>query len=199
MFERLCKLIGKPVEMAAKLPTQKARIGAVAEMDPAIESWTERFTTAECVEKLLAVGVAGGPIAPVEDYPREANLDFRGMIGRAFDPVSKRELFVPVSPLRMSRTPGLLPTRIPAPDADRAEVIKIAARLPDTALNASPARRSLDKYAGSSRSANTPPRRPAPANSARSRGGGDSRSNSRPAPNRAPAPNRSTAFRCRSA
>ena len=143
MYERLCKLIGHP-DMAAKFPTQKARIGAVTEMDLAIESWTERFTTAECVEKLLGVGVAGGPIAPVEDYPREANLDFRGMIGRVFDPVGKREIFVPASPLRMSRTPGLAPTRIPAPDADRADVEKIAARMTGAAPNATPKKRSLE-------------------------------------------------------
>ncbi len=143
MYERLCKLIGHP-DMAPQFPTQKARIGAVAEMDPAIESWTERFTTAECVEKLLAVGVAGGPIAPVQDYPREANLDFRGMIGRVFDPVSQRELFVPASPLRMSHTPGLPPTRIPLPDADRAEITKLAARITDAAPNATPKKRSLE-------------------------------------------------------
>lgn len=145
MYERLCKLIGRP-EMAPKFPTQKARIGAVAEMDPAIESWTQRFTTAECVEKLLAVGVVSGPIAAVDEHPREDNLDFRGMIGRAFDPLAGREIFVSGSPLRMSLTPGLAPARIPAPDGDRAEVVKIAARMagPRATLGMAPKARSLE-------------------------------------------------------
>jgi crotonobetainyl-CoA:carnitine CoA-transferase CaiB-like acyl-CoA transferase len=131
MFERLCQLIGRP-DIAPKFPTQKSRVAGTPEIDAAIESWTEQFSTAECVEKLLAVGVVSGPIVPVENYPREANLDFRGTIQRATDPVSGRDLFVPASPLRMSATPGVNLTRIPAIDGDRAEVVRVAAGLAAT-------------------------------------------------------------------
>ena len=145
MFERLCKLIGHP-EMAARFPTQKARIAAMTEMDPAIEGWTQQFTTAECVEKLLAVGVVSGPIAPVDAHPREDNLEFRGMIQRVFDPVAQRDVFVPGSPLRMSVTPGVTPSHIPAPDENRAEIADIAAELGRLrkAPASAPKRRSLD-------------------------------------------------------
>ncbi|MGQ7793613.1 CaiB/BaiF CoA transferase family protein [Faunimonas sp. B44] len=129
MFERLCALIGHP-EVAAKYPTQKARMDGIPEFDPLIEGWTRRFTTEECVTKLLGVGVVSGPLAPVDDYPREANLDFRGMIRRAFDPVSGREIYLPGSPLRLSATPGLNSTRIPEPDADRNELTRLAGTLP---------------------------------------------------------------------
>lgn len=128
MFERLCQLIGRP-DIAPKFPTQKSRVAGTPEIDPAIECWTEQFSTAECVEKLLAVGVVSGPIVPVDNYPREANLDFRRTIRQATDPVSGRDLFVPASPLRMSATPGSNLTRIPAIDGDRAEVARIAADL----------------------------------------------------------------------
>ncbi|MCC2690431.1 MAG: CoA transferase [Rhizobiaceae bacterium] len=145
MYERLCQLIGR-AEIAPKYPTQKSRIEGTPEIDPAIESWTQQFTTAECVEKLLAVGVVSGPIVPVADYPREANLEFRGMVQHAFDPVSGRDIFVPGSPLRMSVTPGMNLTRIPPVDADRPEVATIAARLPRPSASpaAQPKKRALD-------------------------------------------------------
>ena len=126
MYERLCKLIGRP-DLAPMFPTQKSRIGAVAVMDPAIEAWTSQRSTAECVEQTLAVGVVSGPIAPVDDYTREPNLDFRKMVRRLDDPVSGRDLFVPASPLRMSVTSGISPASIPSPDGDRAEITRLAA------------------------------------------------------------------------
>lgn len=144
MYERLCTLIGRP-ELAPRFPTQKSRIGAVAEMDPAIEAWTGGRSTAECVEQMLAVGVVSGPIAPVDDFPREPNLAFRGMIRRVFDPQRGAEVFVPGSPLRMSATPGIAPARIPAADEDRAAVSAIALGLAaaDQPTRA-PSRRALE-------------------------------------------------------
>ncbi|MGV6875655.1 CaiB/BaiF CoA transferase family protein [Pseudochelatococcus sp. B33] len=125
MFERLCQLVGRP-DIAPKYKTQPSRVAGTPEIDPVIEDWTRRHTTAECVARLLEVGVVAGPIVPMDDYPQEENLSFRGMI-RTVPDADGREVFVPGSPLRMSATPGLTPARVPPVDGDRATVEKIAA------------------------------------------------------------------------
>ena len=117
-WSRLCELIGKP-HLATRFPTQGDRVAAVMEIDPQIESWTCRLSTSECIQLLSDATVACGPIAPMDGYPREANLDFRQMIHRLLDPSEQREVFVPGSPLRMSASPGRKPERIPALSADR--------------------------------------------------------------------------------
>ena len=68
-----------------------------------------------------------GPIVRIDGYPREANLEHRGMIRRLRDPVSGGEIVLPGSPLCMSASGGRAPQRVPAPDADREEVRRLAA------------------------------------------------------------------------
>jgi hypothetical protein len=50
------------------------------------------------------------------------------MIRALRDPASGRDVFVPASPLRMTATPGISPSRIPASDADRSEVTRLASQ-----------------------------------------------------------------------
>ncbi|GAA4338995.1 hypothetical protein GCM10023144_36660 [Pigmentiphaga soli] len=147
MFERLCRLIGR-ADIAPKYSTMKSRVAGTPEIDPAIEDWTSRFSTADCVERLLAVGVVAGPLVPVDDYPREANLDFREMILQTRDPVSGRSLFVSASPLRMDATPGVNLLRIPGIDGDRAEVERLSSRLEPAPAAAACASSGMKPLAG---------------------------------------------------
>lgn len=123
-WERLCQTIGRP-ELAGTYPTQGDRIRNTVEIDQAIEAWTSTRTAAECVNELIRATVACGPIAPVDLYPREENLDYRRMIRELFDPQSGGKAFVPGSPLRLSETPGKAPSQIPARDGNRDAVARL--------------------------------------------------------------------------
>jgi crotonobetainyl-CoA:carnitine CoA-transferase CaiB-like acyl-CoA transferase len=112
------------------------RIQRVDEVDAAVQQWVGRNTIVRCLGVLAAAGIPSGPVIPVDCYPHEANLDHRGMIRTLRDPVSGGTVFVPASPLRMSVSPGISPSSIPAPDADRSAVTRLAsqsnARMPTT-------------------------------------------------------------------
>ena len=112
-WERLCQTMGRP-ELAEAYRTQGERIKNIVEIDEAIEAWTRTMSTAHCVQSMVDAMVACGPIAPIDGYPREENLDYRNMIHRLLDPVSGKPVHVPGSPLRMSVTPGTGPMEIPA-------------------------------------------------------------------------------------
>lgn len=126
-WERLCDLIDRP-DLKADYASQAARVANRGIIDAAIEAWTSQRSTEEGVRRISEVMVACGPIAPIDTYPREANLDHRRMIRELFDPVRNAIAFVPGSPLRLSRSPGRSPDRIPAIDADRAEIERLIAR-----------------------------------------------------------------------
>jgi len=125
-WDRLCQTIGRP-ELFDAYRTQGDRIRNNVVIDEAIEAWTKTLTTAECVDEMIRVVVACGPIAPVEGFPREANLDHRNMIHQLLDPQSGQMTYVPGSPLRMSETPGRPPSSIPARDGSRQSVATILA------------------------------------------------------------------------
>ena len=128
-WQRVCEVIGQPgLASEPRYAKLSDRVALNVEVDGIVRRWVETKSVDECVAALGAASIACGPITPVADYPREANLDHRGMIRRVADPVSGGELWLPASPLRMSLTPGLTPERIPAPDADRAALETLAAR-----------------------------------------------------------------------
>jgi crotonobetainyl-CoA:carnitine CoA-transferase CaiB-like acyl-CoA transferase len=138
-WERLCTLMER-TDLSTRFVTQAERIANIVEIDRVIEEWTQRYTTAECVQTLVAASIACGPIAPIQDCPREENLDYRQMIRRLLDPLTGREVFVPGSPLRLTASPGRPPGSIPAPDQDRPEVERlVSARAPAKARSAPPA------------------------------------------------------------
>ncbi len=124
-WQRLCDQMGRP-DVAEMFKTQYERVLRVDEVDLAVEAWTRTTSTSDCIARLGAAGVASGPIAPLDRYPREANLDFRGMIRTLHDPVRGCDIFVPSSPLSLRGSPPVQPDTIPAPDADRAAVERIA-------------------------------------------------------------------------
>lgn len=125
-WERLCQTMGRP-DLAETYRTQGERIRNIVEIDEAIETWTRTMTTADCVESMVRAMVACGPIAPIDGYPREENLDYRNMIHQLFDPTSGRSVHVPGSPLRMSETPGTAPAEIPSVGGSAASIRQLLA------------------------------------------------------------------------
>ena len=105
-WQRLCGLIRRDDFLSPPM-SQADRIARVVEIDAAIEQWTSGLSIDACIAQLVEAAIACGPIAPIEQYPREANLDYRGMIRQLMDPATGRQIFVPGSPLRMSVSPGL--------------------------------------------------------------------------------------------
>ncbi|MGV6875633.1 CaiB/BaiF CoA transferase family protein [Pseudochelatococcus sp. B33] len=126
-WERLCGAMERP-DLAAAYSAQPLRIAHVETVDQAIEEWTRGLSTEECLRRLVDLGVACGPIVPIDGHPREANLLHRQMIKRLSDPVLGKAVFVPGSPFRMSLSPGCAPARIPFPDEDRVAVKDLATR-----------------------------------------------------------------------
>lgn len=126
-WERLCDIISRP-DFKAGYANQASRVANRKTIDDGIEAWTSQFTTEEGVRRISEAMIACGPIAPIEGHPREANLDYRNMVQKLFDPIGKATTFVPGSSLRMSRTPGRSPDRIPGLDADRGQIERLASR-----------------------------------------------------------------------
>jgi crotonobetainyl-CoA:carnitine CoA-transferase CaiB-like acyl-CoA transferase len=122
-WQRLCDLMRRP-ELAAdaRFIRTANRLANTIALDEIVQGWVGLMTTADCLACLSAIQIACGPVARIDRHPREANLEYRGMIQRLVDPLAGGEVFVPASPLRMSVSPGLGPGRIPAPDGDRGRI-----------------------------------------------------------------------------
>jgi len=124
-WQRLCELMGRP-ELGddPRYADSACRVAHVAEVDAAVQAWVGAHSVAHCVAALREASVPGGPITPVDQYPREENLDYRDMI-RRLGGAREDDVFTPGSPLRMTRTPGKALTEVPARDADRQQVIAL--------------------------------------------------------------------------
>lgn len=126
-WQRVCGLLGRP-ELASDPRYRRVaeRVARHAEVDGFLQEWVSDRNIENCVGKLSDVGIPCGPVARVDGYPREANLEHRRMIARVTLPGGAETVFVPATPLWMSLTPAISPARIPDRDEDRAEVLALA-------------------------------------------------------------------------
>lgn len=134
---RLCELIGR-ADLASKFDTATLRMQHIEEVEAAIGAWTRALSTDECIENLVRAGVAAGPIAPIDRYPREENLEFRNMIRTLQDPVSGGDVFVSASPLALRRSPPVEPASIPSVDSGRAQIQRMLSEPVEKRNSASP-------------------------------------------------------------
>ena len=111
------------------LATNAARVAHAGQVDAIVQAWTSVRSIDHCVTLLLAQGIPCGPVAQLDGYPREANLQHRRMALDAVNPASGRGIKLPGSAFRMTRTPGQGLTALSVRDADRARV-KALVRLP---------------------------------------------------------------------
>jgi crotonobetainyl-CoA:carnitine CoA-transferase CaiB-like acyl-CoA transferase len=102
------------------------RVQHSSEVDAAVQAWAAGNTVEQCLEVLSKAQVACGPVVEISQHPAEPNLHERGMIVPVTDRATGNTLFVPGSPLSMSRSPGRAPQSIPAPDGDRDAVQRFA-------------------------------------------------------------------------
>ena len=102
-----------------RLARNADRVEQTEAVDQLVQAWTAQRSVQDCVRLLSELGLACGPVVPLQGFPREANLAHRGMAREVLTPQGGR-MFLPASVLRMRRTPGQALLHIPAPDADRA-------------------------------------------------------------------------------
>ena len=123
-WERICGLIDQRERgLSPRFARNADRVLHVDEVDAMVRAWTGLHSIAQCVEQLLAQGIPCGPIAPMNKYPREANLEHRHMVLPA-QTTHGRSFAIPGSPFRMSNSPGKPLQRVPEPDEDRATLIR---------------------------------------------------------------------------
>ena len=144
-WRRLCELIGQE-EMARdpRFQTSKERVVHVKEVDAFVGEWVGRQSQSQCVLALAQASIPGGPIIAIEAYPREPNLEYRGMIRQLEPRQGGKILYAPGSPLRMNRTPGRALTLVPVPDGDRAQVIELIEQGKPAMVRAAPIARPLE-------------------------------------------------------
>ena len=130
-WRRICHLIDHEVLADDPAYAKNAdRVAHVAQVDAFVQSWVERRSVEECVERFGKLGLPCGPVARVDGFPREANLVHRLMVHETQDPLTGRPVRVPGSVFRMNRSGGRALLRIPLPDADRAEITRLSRRSP---------------------------------------------------------------------
>ena len=130
-WRRICRLIGE--EALADDPayaTNTARVTHVEQVDAFVQTWVECRSVEECVACFSELGLPCGPVTRIDGYPREPNLVHRSMVLETWDPMVGRLVKVPGSVFKMSRSSGQALLRIPLPDQDRAEIIKLGRDLP---------------------------------------------------------------------
>ncbi len=103
----------------AGFDTNPERVARLAEVDTLVQAWVAGLTVSRCVERLAEIGIACGPIVTVEQLLEHENLQHRDMVRRCLDPVVGREIALPGSPIKATRTPGIAPVSIARPDQDR--------------------------------------------------------------------------------
>ena len=127
-FTRVCQAIGRPELVGdPRFVDADARRRHHRAIDEVISAWSAARPVAECVDTMSALGVACGPIVHVDCLAEEPNLIRRKVIDRLLDPLTRREIAVPSSPIRGRPIGGLRASRVPAPDENRAAVLDLLA------------------------------------------------------------------------
>lgn len=121
-WRRLCEIMGRLDLREGCTARTAERVANTEFVDDTVQRWVGARSLAACVAALNDAQIACGPIAVIDDFPREANLDHRAMICQVTDPDTGRRLAVAGSPLRMSASPGRSPGHVPVAGADDAAV-----------------------------------------------------------------------------
>jgi crotonobetainyl-CoA:carnitine CoA-transferase CaiB-like acyl-CoA transferase len=130
-WQRMCEVMGRrDLVSDPRFATLSDRVANNEDVDAAVQAWVGETTTGDCIVRLGAASIACGPIAEIDGYPRERNIEYRAMARLLRDPEAGAPVYIPASPLRMSRTPGVGPRAIPAIDSGRRWVTAELQRTP---------------------------------------------------------------------
>lgn len=125
-WRRLCVLMGQEaLAQDARYLHPQDRVAHVDEVDALVQAWAGARTSRECVSGFAQASIPGGPVATIDLFPREPNLEHRQMV-QALDPRPGQEPFyIAASPLWMSRTAGKASVCVPLPGQDAAQVTRL--------------------------------------------------------------------------
>ena len=113
IFKRLMEVIGRSdLGSAPDLASNAGRVARVAEIDAAIEAWTETRSVAGVLDRLGAARVPAGKVYTAKDIHEDPHYRARDMIVRQ-QTRDGRELDVPGVVPKLSATPGTLRTSAP--------------------------------------------------------------------------------------
>ncbi len=135
MWRALTRVVGRPeAGDDPRFADQKSRVGQGDEVDALVESWTEKHTKHEAMEKLGAAGVPCGAVLDSAEVVTNRHLVDRGMIVPIEHPQRGR-MDIPGNPVRLSDSPTEV-TRAPLLGEHSAEVYGALLGLDAAALQA---------------------------------------------------------------
>lgn len=105
-WKRLCQAIERP-DLAddPAFSTPPLRLAQVDAVDAILERWARERTVEQVVDRILAYGIAAGPIVRLADLPTEPNLTKRNMIRRVVDHRSLATVLLPACPIQCADVP----------------------------------------------------------------------------------------------
>jgi len=124
IFRRLMEAIGRPdLGTAPDLQSNAGRVARVAELDAAIEAWTQQRTVADVLAALAEAKVPAGRIYTVKDILEDPHYRARDMI---LPQVTRegRTVEVPGIVPKLSATPGSVRTAAPRLGEDTDAVLR---------------------------------------------------------------------------
>jgi len=124
-WQQLATLISPELAADPRYRLLADRIERRTDVDAQVAAWVAGRHVEPLLQTLSDAGIAGGPIVPVADLPREPNLVFRRAIADVVDPVSQRHVRVPGTLIHFDDqwAPG---PAIPAPDSGRTNALRLA-------------------------------------------------------------------------
>jgi crotonobetainyl-CoA:carnitine CoA-transferase CaiB-like acyl-CoA transferase len=108
-FERLMDLVGRPeLKNAPGFQDNRERIHEASRkvLNRIIGDWIKKRPLHEVLAECEMAGVTIGPVYGMEDIPKDPQVKARGSITPVFDPVSRKDILLPQTPIRFSATPG---------------------------------------------------------------------------------------------
>ena len=131
-WRRICGLIGRQeIGLEPRFASNTERVKRRDEVDALVQAWVQHHDIAQCVREFGALGIPCGPVAPIDAFPREANLAHRQMVRETTDMADGRGIKVPGSPFKMDGSPGQALLRLPPRDGDRARLEAMAGAAPN--------------------------------------------------------------------
>ncbi len=113
IFRRLMQLIGRDdLAQEADLASNDGRVARVAELDQAINLWTQQRTVLQCLETLERSGVPAGKVYTAKDIADDPHYAARNMLVSSVT-ATGLPIQVPGIVPKLSRTPGAVNIRAP--------------------------------------------------------------------------------------
>ena len=135
MWERLCRLVGRPDLTADPRLTNDKDRGSCYDsvIVPILENWAKDMTRAQVVDAFLAADLAAGPVQSAADLLECPHMKARKMVVDYDDP-NEGHLVLTGNPFKLSAVPETVPTPAPRLGQDTEAVLRGLLGLSDSDL-----------------------------------------------------------------